>query len=124
MSELVNQTTPSVAPAPPTPAEVKSCFYFAAFTDEEKRVYEQARHADALDEELVLLRVKIFALISREPNNMSMLIRSLACLNQLSRTNVKVFKRNAFNAEKQKQGTLALLKGIHVPIELVENDFH
>ena len=122
MSELVNQTAPSVAP---TPAEMmKSCFYFAAFTDEEKHLYEQARRVDALDEELVLLRVKIFALVSREPNNMSMLLRSLMCLNQLSRTNVKVFKRNAFNAEKQKQGTLELLRGIHVPIELVEKDSH
>jgi hypothetical protein len=123
MSELVNQNTPSVNPVPPTPAEVNPCFYFAAFTDEEKRLYEQARKADALDDEIILLRVKIFALISREPNNMSMLIRSLACLNQLSRTNVKVFKRDAVDLQKIKESTIAMIKETGLPLEYVESRF-
>jgi hypothetical protein len=121
MSEIVDQNVATITPVAP---EKKRCVYYDAFTEEEKAIYEKIRDADALDEEIDLLRVKIFALAIREPNNITLLLRSLACLDRLCKTNAKVFKRDKLNAEKIKQDTLSMLKGINVPTEFIEKKFH
>ena len=98
--------------------------YYAAFTEEEKTFYEKVRDVEALDDEIVMLRVKIFALVVREPENMTLLLRSLMCLDRLCRTNVKDYKRDAFDLKKIKESTIALLKNMHLPTGLVEKKFH
>ena len=122
--EVMQNVTPqSVAPAP-ADTDMKQCAYYAAFTEEEKTFYEKVRDVEALDDEIVMLRVKIFALVVREPENMTLLLRSLMCLDRLCRTNIKDYKRDAFNLKKMKESTIALLKGINVPPEFVEKKFH
>ncbi len=121
MSEVVDRNVATITPAEP---EKKRCIYYDAFTEQEKAIYEQVRDADALDEEITLLRVKILSLAIREPANMTTLLRALVCLDRLCRTNVKVFKRDKLNAEKIKQNTIAMFKGINVPIEFIEKKFH
>jgi len=126
MSDEIIQNVPqqNVAPTAPANTDMKQCAYYAAFTEEEKTFYEKVREVEALDDEIVMLRVKIFALVVRDPENMTLLLRSLMCLDRLCRTNVKDYKRNKEDAEKIKLGTIAMLKGINVPIELVEKKFH
>ncbi len=121
MSEVVNQ---SVAGISPTPSPKKVCIYFDIFSDEEKLFYERARQAEALDEEITMLRVRIYSMALHEPKNMTMLIRALLCLNQLCRTNTKNYKRDSFDLEKIQANTIAMLKGINVPVEYVEGKFH
>jgi hypothetical protein len=121
MSELVNQ---SVAGIPPTPSPKKVCIYFEIFSDEEKLFYEQARQVEALDDKIVLLRVRIMSLSMHKPDDISMLLRALICLDRLCKTNRKVFLRDQENAEKIKQNTIALLKGLNIPPEFVEKKFH
>ena len=121
MSEEVNQPVATVAPGEP---EKKRCVYYAAFTEEEKTFYEQVREVEALDDEIVMLRVKIFALVARDPQNMTLLLRSLMCLDRLCRTNVKDYKRDAFDLKKMQESTIALLKGHNIPVEFVEKKYH
>ena len=98
--------------------------YYAAFTEEEKTFYEKVRDVEALDDEIVMLRVKIFALVVREPENMTLLLRSLMCLDRLCRTNVKDYKRDSFDLKKMKESTIALLKNMSLSTGLVEKKFH
>jgi hypothetical protein len=118
MSEELNRT---VTPNEP---DIKRCIYYASFSEDEKNFYEQARQVEALDEEIVLLRVRIMSLSMHKPDDISMLLRALTCLDRLSKTNRKVFLRDQENAEKIKQNMITLLKGLNVPPEFVERKFH
>jgi len=71
-----------------------------------------------------MLRVNIFALVVREPENMTLLLRSLMCLDRLCRTNVKDYKRDSFDLKKMKESTIALLKNMRLSTGLVEKKFH
>jgi hypothetical protein len=126
MSDEVIQNVPpqNVAPATPTESEKKACFYFSAFTEDEKLEYDRARESEGLDDEIILLKVKIKSLVKREPENISLLIRALTCLDRLSKTNKKVFKRGQLDAAKIRENTIALFKGINVPTEFIEKKFH
>jgi hypothetical protein len=123
--EIIQNVTPqSVAPAAPTDPDMKQCAYYTAFTEEEKTFYEKVRDVEALDDEIVMLRVKIFALVVREPENMTLLLRSLLCLDRLCRTNIRDYKRDALDLKKMKESTIALLRNYHVPPEFIEKKFH
>jgi hypothetical protein len=126
---MSDEMTPTVTPQNTTPAapadpDMKQCAYYAAFTEEEKTYYEKVRDVEALDDEIVMLRVKIFALVVREPENMTLLLRSLLCLDRLCRTNIRDYKRDALDLKKMKESTIALLRNYHVPPEFVEKKFH
>jgi hypothetical protein len=114
MSEELNPTVT------PTEADITRCIYYASFSDDEKAFYEQARQVEALDEEIVLLRVRIMSLAMHKPDDISMLLRALTCLERLCKTNRKVFLRDQQNEEKIKQNMIALLKGLNIPPEFVE----
>jgi hypothetical protein len=117
MDEMMEQ---SVATAEP---EKKRCIYYDAFTEEEKAFYEKVREAAALDEEIEMLRVKIYAMVFSDPRNMNILVRSLLCLDRLCRTNVRDFKRSIESAEKIKQNLREMFKGINMPLGLIDRKF-
>jgi hypothetical protein len=118
MSEELN---PAVTPCE---TDITRCIYYASFSDDEKAFYEQARQVEALDDEIVLLRVRIMSLAMHKPDDISMLLRALTCLERLCKTNRKVFLRNQENAEKIKQNTIALFKGLNLSTELIEKKFN
>ena len=122
--EVMQNVTPQPVTTTPTDPDMKQCAYYAAFTEEEKTFYEKVRDVEALDDEIVMLRVKIFALVVREPENMTLLLRSLMCLDRLCRTNVKDYKRDSFDLKKMKESTIALLKNMRLSTGLVEKKFH
>ena len=122
--EVMQNVTPQPVTTTPTDPDMKQCAYYAAFTEEEKTFYEKVREVEALDDEIVMLRVKIFALVVRDPENMTLLLRSLMCLDRLCRTNVKDYKRDAQDLKKMKESTIALFKGINIPTEFIEKKFH
>jgi|WetSurMetagenome_2_1015567.scaffolds.fasta_scaffold1523246_1 hypothetical protein len=117
MSEEIKQS------ATPNESPVKHCLYFVSFTEEEKTFYEEAIKAEALEEEITLLRVRIMSLALHQPDNISLLLRALACLDRLCRTNKKVFQHDRLDAEKIKQNTIALFKGINLPTDFIEKKF-
>ena len=108
----------------PTETEKKTCFYFSAFTEDEKLEYDRACESEGLDDEIILLKIKTKSLAKREPENMSLLIRALTCLDRLSKTNKKVFKRGQGDLEKIRQSTIQLFKGVDIPPEYIEKRFH
>jgi hypothetical protein len=118
MSEETRQNTT------PGESELQKCLYYVSFTEEEKSFYEQAIKAEAMEEEITLLRVRIMSLALHQPDNISLLLRALGCLDRLCRTNKKVFLHDRLDAEKIKQNTIALLKGLTIPPEFVEKPFH
>jgi hypothetical protein len=99
------------------------CSYFDAFTDQEKTIFDKVRDNDALDHEIKMLRVKIYTLIMNQPDNYAMLVRLMMCLNQVSRTNVKVFKRDAVDLQKIRESTIAMIRESGVSLEYVESRF-
>jgi hypothetical protein len=118
MSEEIKQNTA------PDESVLKKCLYYVSFTEEERSFYEQALLAEALEEEIVLLRVRIMSLALHQPDNISVLLRALTCLDRLCKTNKKVFGSDRINAEKIKQNTIALLKGLSIPPEFVEQKLY
>ena len=127
MSEINNQpdqSTPSGQssssdPSPSSPPR-RRCLYYEAFTEEEKRIYEIIRDAEALDEEIELLRVRIFAMAAQMPLDMKIMISALHCLNSMCKTNVKYYKRGTQDINKIYHDILPLFKGINIPVELAE----
>jgi len=126
MSEINNQSTPSNQsnqysyPAdPPTPPRHR-CLYYEAFTEEEKRIYEIIRDAEALDEEIEMLRVRLYAMAAQIPLEMKTLISGLHCLNSMCKTNVKYYKRGTQDINKVYRDVLQLFKGVNIPVELAD----
>ena len=111
-----NVDSPSTTPA--NPAE-KPCLYFAAFTEEEKQLYEQARQTEGLADEITLLRLKIVSLVMREPQNIVLLLRALTCLERLCKTNKKVFKKDEKDLTKYRRTIELMFKDQGIPPGLV-----
>ncbi len=120
--EIVQNVTPqNVTPNPATPAdtEKKPCLYFAAFTEQEKQLYEQARETEGLADEITLLRLKIVSLVTREPQNIVLLLRALTCLERLCKTNKKVFKKDEKDMTKYRRTLELMFKDQGIPPGLV-----
>jgi hypothetical protein len=117
MSDEVNQTVTPQNTTPATPA--KPNLYFVSFTDEEKQLYEQARATEGLADEITLLRLKITSLIKREPQNMVLLLRALACLERLCKTNKKVFRPEQNDMTRYRRTLELMFKDQGIPPGLV-----
>ena len=115
-SNLSNQSSSSEPATPPR----RRCLYYEAFTGEEKRIYEIIRDAEALDEEIELLRVRLFAMAAQMPLEMKTLISGLHCLNSMCKTNVKYYKRGTQDINKVYRDVLQLFKGVNIPVELAD----
>jgi hypothetical protein len=85
MSEELKQNVTKDAPE-------KEGFYYSALTDEEKLEYDQVLETEGLLDEIYLIRIKTRFLIKREPNNLTMLMRLITCLERLVRTQFRLFK--------------------------------
>ena len=96
MSEELNRTVPGVAPGKP---EKKRCFYYSAFTEEEKAEYEQALESNGLDDEVTLLKVKIKSLAKREPDNITLIMRAINSLGRLMRITVHCFQAGEYGPD-------------------------
>ena len=124
MSEINNQPDQSTSsiPSGPSPSSPprRRCLYYEAFTEEEKRIYEIIRDAEALDEEIVLLRVRIFAMAAQMPLDMKIMISALHCLNSMCKTNVKVYKRDTYDLKKMHHDLMEMFRGINIPVELAD----
>ena len=120
-SNQPNQSIPPnpSGPSPSTPPR-RRCLYYEAFTEEEKRIYEIIRDAEALDEEIELLRVRIFAMAAQMPLDMKIMISALHCLNSMCKTNVKYYKRGTQDINKIYHDILPLFKGINIPVEFAD----
>ncbi len=118
-SNQSNYSDPSdLSPSSTSPRH--RCLYYEAFTAEEKRIYEIIRDAEALDEEIELLRVRIFAMAAQLPLDMKTMVSALHCLNSMCKTNVKYFKRGAYDLNKMHRNLLQMFKGVNIPIELAD----
>lgn len=61
-------------------AKGESDLYAAALTEAERVMLSQARDVDGLDEEVALLRVKLATLLRDQPDNTTLLLRSIELL--------------------------------------------
>jgi hypothetical protein len=128
MSEINNQpnqsnpSTPSgqsCSSDPSTPPRHR-CLYYEAFTEEEKQFYEIIRDAEALDEEIEMLRVRLYAMAVHLPLDMKTLVSGLHCLNSMCKTNVKYYKRNTWDLKKMHHNLMQMFQGVNIPIELAD----
>ena len=125
MSEINNQSNPSnqsnssYPSDPPTPPRHR-CLYYEAFTEEEKRIYEIIRDAEALDEEIEMLRVRLYAMAAQMPLEMKTLISGLHCLNSMCKTNVKYYKHGTYDLKKMHRNLLQMFQGVNIPVEFAD----
>ncbi len=119
MSEVVNQAIPGVAPGK---TEKKRCFYYSAFTEEEKAEYEQALESNGLDDEVTLLKVKIKSLAKREPDNITLIMRAINSLGRLMRIRFTVFKKG--NMEQIRETMTAVFQNAGIPRDMVPDSFY
>lgn len=61
-------------------------FYHSAVSDIEQQMLAEAREINSLDEEIALLRVKIAALLAKDPDNYALLLKATDTLARLVRT--------------------------------------
>jgi hypothetical protein len=118
--EIMQNVTPqNAAPTAPADSEKKPCLYFTAFTEEEKQLFEQARQTEGLADEITLLRLKIVSLVTRESQNIVLLLRALTCLERLCKTNKKVFKKDEKDMTKYHRTLELMFKDQGIPPGLV-----
>jgi len=117
-SDLSNQSDSSDSSSSTPPR--RRCLYYEAFTEEEKHIYEIIRAAEALDEEIELLRVRIFALAARMPLEMKIMVSALHCLNSMCKTNVKYYKRGTYDLKKMHHDLMQMFQGVNIPVELAD----
>lgn len=70
----------SLSSAPVSKPAGKESFYHPVLDVEERRLLEQARNVDGLDEEMALLRVKLASILARDPGNTELLLKVIALL--------------------------------------------
>lgn len=90
----------------------KHGFYSNVLDEKQQEEYEQARLMDGFDDEIALLRVKIKALVEKNPENVKLITMALTTLSRMVmvKTNVKP------NQKEIVFDTLTnLLKGIALP---------
>jgi len=66
-------------------------FYYPSLTDEEKEMYAKIHSLTNLDHEIMLLRIKINHVLSKEPLDVSILSRLIVAHNRLVKTNHQFF---------------------------------
>ena len=96
----------------------KRCFYYSAFTEEEKTYFNESSGKGALNDEIDLMRVKVKALSVRDPNNLPLIMRAVNTIGRLVRIRFQVYK-NA-NIEEIQKNMLVMLKGINLPPGYIE----
>jgi hypothetical protein len=112
MSEEIAAT--ATTPVPPQ----KKCFYYSAFTEEEKAFFNESASAGGLNDEIDLMRVKIKATAVHDPDNLPLIMRAVNTIGRLVRIRFQVYK-NA-NIEEIQRNMAVMLKGINLPPGYIE----
>jgi hypothetical protein len=107
MSEEITAT--ATTPVPPQ----KKCFYYSAFTEEEKTFFNESASAGGLNDEIDLMRVKIKATAVHDPDNLPLIMRAVNTIGRLVRIRFQVYK-NA-NIEEIQRSLIESLEGIEIP---------
>ncbi len=113
----MSEITATPTNPPPVPPQ-KKCFYYSAFTEEEKAFFNEADPAGGLNDEIDLMRVKIKATAVRDPHNLPLIMRAVNTIGRLVRIRFQVYK-NA-NIEEIQRSLIASLKGISLPPGYIE----
>jgi hypothetical protein len=91
----------------------KHGFYSRVLDEKEQAEYEKALLIEGIDEEIAMLRVKIIALIERDPENIKLITRAVTTLLNMVKTRHKISKKEGFDF---KEAAGYILKNIALPM--------
>jgi hypothetical protein len=92
-----NQSPAGQNQNPAAPENSKAGFYTRVLDEAEALDFETAAGAEGLDDEITLLRVKIKALLEKDPENLEMLILATAMLTRLVKARYSMNKKQEKN---------------------------
>ena len=76
-----------------SPKETRQADFYAKVLDEAERLdFEMASGVNGIDDEIVLLRVKIKSILEHDPENVKLIMQATNALERLIRTRYKISK--------------------------------
>jgi hypothetical protein len=91
----------------------KSGFYAKVLDDAEKMDFEAAGGVEGIDEEIAIMRLKIKAILKRDPNNIKLIMAATSMLSKLIKT------RYAINKKEEKslgEAIKNIIRDIGIPL--------
>ncbi len=100
--------------APPGNQNARKHGYYSTILDDAgKADFERATEVEGIDEEIALLRVKIKALVQRDPDNIRLIMRAIDSMGKLARTKFNIGKNDKKSVAEAVAG---ILKDIAIPM--------
>lgn len=91
----------------------KHGYYSQELDETQQRDFARATEVDGLDEEIALLRVKIKAIVQRDPENLKLIVRAVDSMARLIRIKYNIGKNDKIGL---KDAISSILKDIALPV--------